>query len=47
MAYFVPAGSSTFFRNRRVPPMGLPNRAGELNRYRSAGGGSFGFASRM
>ena len=28
-------------------PMGLPKRAGELNTYRSAGGSSFGFASRM
>ena len=47
MAYLVPAGSSTFLRNRRMPPIGLPNRAGELNRYRSAGGGCFGLASRM
>ena len=46
-AYLVPAGSSTFFRNRRMLPIGLPKRAGELNRYRSAGGSSFGFASRM
>jgi hypothetical protein len=46
MAYFVPAGSSSFFRNRRMPPMGLPKRAGELNRYRSAGDSWFGFASR-
>jgi len=37
-AYLVPAGSPTFFRNRRMLPMGLPIRPGELNRYRSAGG---------
>ena len=47
MAYGVPAGSSTFFRKRRMPPMGLPMRPGELNTYGSAGGGSFGVASRM
>src|SRR5262249_28855328 len=30
MLYFVLAGSSSFFMNRRMLPMGLPKRAGEL-----------------
>ena len=47
MAYGKPAGSSTFFRKRRMPPMGLPMCPGELNTYGPAGGGSFGVASRM
>jgi hypothetical protein len=47
MAYLVPAGSFTFFRKRRMLPIGLPKRPGELNRYRSAGDSSFGFTSRM
>jgi len=47
MAYLVPAGSTTFFRNWRIPRMGLPKRPGELNRYKSAAGKSSGLASRM
>ena len=47
MAYGMPAGSSTFFSKRRMPPMGLPMRPGELNTYGPAGGGSFGVATRM
>src|SRR5437870_13887046 len=31
----------------RMPPMGLPIRPGELNRYRSAGGSSFGLTAMM
>ena len=42
MAYGMPAESSTFFRKRRMPPMGLPMRPGELSTYGPAGGGSFG-----
>src|SRR5215211_478584 len=47
MAYLVPAGRRSFLRNRRMPPMGLPMRPGELNRYRSAVGSRSGRAARM
>ena len=46
-AYRVPARSWRSSRNRRMPRMGLPNRPGELNRYRSAGGNAFGSTSWM
>ena len=46
IAYSVPAGSLTFFRNRRMLPIGLPIRPGELNRYRSAGDSSLAFPVR-
>ena len=47
MAYDVPAGRLTFFRKRRMRPIGLPMRPGELNRYRSARDSSAGLTSRM
>jgi Beta-lactamase len=46
-AYFVPGGRLTLLRKRRIAPIGLPMRPGELKRYRSAGSSSFGLASRM
>src|SRR5207248_3348589 len=46
-AYFVPAGSDTSFRKRRISRIGPPMRPGELNTYRSADGTSLGLIFRM
>ena len=45
-AYLVPRCKSAFFKKCCISPMGLPNRPGELNIYKSAGIISFGLTSR-